>query len=181
MVRSHRLGGEHMRFDGRLVTIVAMSCVCVVPPRRVAIERLEAVAQQGCHIVERVGRPESVKREPRRPLDAGQRPDAFSCSVRSRASAPIADNHASVEFPRDVEPQVPVRAHRSAASNLTHGGRQRIGTVMGSQPAGICTSIFRSGIENPCTTSFDRITSRTRSPALTSIVAGSKANRAATI
>ena len=27
-----------MRFDGRLVAIVAMSCVCVVPPRRVAAD-----------------------------------------------------------------------------------------------------------------------------------------------
>jgi hypothetical protein len=47
-------------------------------------------------------------------------------------------------------------------------------TVMGS-PAGIRASIFRAGIENPCTTSFDRITSRTDSPAVTCIVAGSKA------
>jgi hypothetical protein len=45
---------------------------------------------------------------------------------------------------------------------------------------GICASIFRVGIENPCTVSFDRSTSRTDLPADTSMAAGSNMNLLAT-
>ena len=75
----------------------------------------------------------------------------------------------------------PAPQYSEHAMSYWPGGGATNSTVMGSPPAGIRASIFREGIENPCTTSFDRITSRTDSPAVTGIVAGSNAYRVATI
>src|SRR4029077_2057329 len=60
-----------------------------------ALESLKTVALQGCQVVERVNRPQSVKLEPRGPLGAGQRLETFPGGASSGAFAPIANDHAS--------------------------------------------------------------------------------------
>src|SRR5258706_11577725 len=82
----------HVRRSGRcLWPLKTQSPLLVDADGKVAaaftLERLEAVTLQGDHILERVGRPKSVEREPRRPLDARQCLDAFPGGECSGASA----------------------------------------------------------------------------------------------
>jgi hypothetical protein len=88
-----------------------------------ALESLKTVAPQGCQVVERVNRSQSVKLEPRSPLGAGQRLDTFPGGASRGAFAPIADDHASTSVMVHLE-GVLGRDNLDIAHGLISGGRR---------------------------------------------------------